>query len=62
MCMAYRPSDAEPAVIRKLLLGALRYGKPFVIDMLSMPLEEAAHGYHIFDGRLDGATKVLLEP
>ena len=31
-------------------------------DSAQAPLAEAAHGYRIFDGRLDGATKVLLEP
>ena len=40
MALAYKPSDADPCVLRKLLLGALRYGKPFVLDMLSMPLEQ----------------------
>ncbi len=27
-----------------------------------MPLENAAEGYRIFDGKLDGCTKVVLEP
>ena len=42
MAMAYRPSDTDPVVLRRLLLGALRYGKPFVLDMLSMPLTQEA--------------------
>ena len=42
LCMSYRPADCEPETCRKLLLGALRYGKPFVIDMLSLALDEEA--------------------
>lgn len=42
MAMAYRPDDTDPEVLRKLLLGALRFGKPFVLDMLSLPLTEEA--------------------
>jgi hypothetical protein len=37
-----RPADIEPDRLRKGLLGALRYGKPFVLDMMSMDLEEEA--------------------
>lgn len=40
MALVYKPSDAEPDTLRKLLLGALRFGKPFVIDMLSLALDE----------------------
>ena len=40
MALVYKPTDAEPETLRKLLLGALRFGKPFVLDMLSLALEE----------------------
>lgn len=35
-----RPADIEPERLRKGLLGALRYGKPFVLDMMSLELDE----------------------
>lgn len=37
-----RPADIEPERLRKGLLGALRYGKPFVFDMMGMELDEDA--------------------
>ena len=37
---AYRPDDVEPQSLRKKLMGALRYGKPLVLDYLSMALEK----------------------
>ncbi|EKX42085.1 hypothetical protein GUITHDRAFT_111938 [Guillardia theta CCMP2712] len=32
LLMTYKPGDLEPETVRKALIGALRYGKPFVID------------------------------
>ena len=37
-----RPADIEPDTLRKSVLGALRFGKPFVLDMLSLELTEDA--------------------
>ena len=37
--MVYKPGDMEPETIRVALVGALRYGKPLVIDNMDMPLE-----------------------
>ena len=50
---------------RRLLEPALELATRSGVDRIvshRIPLAEAAHGYRIFDGRLDGATKVLLEP
>ena len=60
--LTYR-AGRSPA--RSLLEPALELAARSGVDRIvshRLPLEEAAHGYHIFDGRLDGATKVLLEP
>lgn len=38
-CYARSP-ELEKERVRKGLLGALRYGKPFVLDMMHLPLEE----------------------
>ena len=38
-CYARSP-ELEKERIRKGLLGALRYGKPFVLDMMHLPIEE----------------------
>lgn len=58
-CMAYRPADTDPEVVRKLLLGALRYGKPFVLDMLSLPLDVEALD-DLLDPVLPGLLGLLL--
>ena len=42
-----------------MLLGALRYGKPFAIDMLSPPLDEEALK-DLLDPVLPGLLKLLL--
>jgi len=39
LCCYARAAEIEPASLRKKLLGALRYGKPLVLDMLSMELD-----------------------
>ena len=39
LAYAYRPADVEPDVLRRKVMGALRYGKPFIIDYLSMELD-----------------------
>jgi hypothetical protein len=59
MCLAYKPSDADPVTLRKLLLGALRYGKPFVVDFLSMPLTHEAL-CELLDPVLPGLLELLL--
>ena len=60
--LTYR-AGRSPA--RSLLEPALELAARSGVDRIvshRLPLSEAAHGYRIFDGRLDGATKVLLEP
>lgn len=60
--LTYRAGRA-PA--RHFLERALEIGARTGVDRIvshRIPLEEAVHGYRIFDGRLEGATKVLLEP
>ena len=37
-----RPDDVDADRLRKMILGSLRYGKPFVIDMLSLALDREA--------------------
>ena len=59
MAMAYRPYDTDPVILRRLLLGALRYGKPFVLDMLSMPLTYEAVS-ELLDPVMPGLLKLLL--
>ena len=52
LAYAYRPADVEPDVLRRKVMGALRYGKPFIIDYLSMELDmdevapPATHPHH----------------
>ena len=60
--LTYR-AGRSPA--RSLLEPALELAARSGVDRIvshRIPLAEAAHGYRIFDGRLEGATKVLLEP
>ena len=60
--LTYRAGRA-PA--RHFLERALEIGQRRGVDRIvshRLPLEDAVHAYHIFDGRLDGATKVLLTP
>ena len=59
MAMAYRPDDADPEVLRKLLLGALRFGKPFVVDMLSLELSRESLS-DLFDPIQPGLLELLL--
>ena len=50
-----RPEEVEPAALRKKLLGAIRYGKPFVLDMMSLELEyeyAAGRGAVLAEGAL----------
>ncbi len=42
LAYAYRPADCEPEALRKKVMGALRYGKPLVLDYLSMELNQEA--------------------
>lgn len=39
LLMAYKPGDMEPEKVRVALLGALRFGKPLVIDNMDLMLE-----------------------
>ena len=60
--LTYRAGRA-PA--RRFLERALELGARHGIERIvshRLRLDEGAEGYRIFDGRLDGATKVLLEP
>ncbi|XP_071965660.1 IQ motif and ankyrin repeat domain-containing protein 1-like [Antedon mediterranea] len=52
---ALNPSRMQPEMIRMALLGALRYGKPFVIDMQEVDMFEACAR------RFDEVSKGLLE-
>lgn len=38
---AMNPQEMEPDVIRIALVGAIRYGKPFVLDMLEVDMYDA---------------------
>lgn len=57
--MAYKPDDIEPEKLRKSVLGALRYGKPFLLDMLSLELSEASLNA-LLDPVLPGLLALLL--
>ena len=59
LAYAYRPDDVEPTALRKKLLGALRYGKPLVLDYLSMAVDEEAVRA-LFDAVLPGLLQLIL--
>ncbi|KAK2177912.1 hypothetical protein NP493_571g00034 [Ridgeia piscesae] len=52
---AVSPSKMEPEVIRKALLGAVRYGKPVVLDMMEVNM------YKTVETRFDEIQKGLLQ-
>jgi len=54
-----RPAEIEPAALRRKLLGALRYGKPLVLDMLSLELEHDMIEA-VFDAVLPGLLNKIL--
>ena len=54
-----RPGDVEPEAIRIGLLGALRFGKPLVLDMMSLELDEEGISA-LFDAVQPGLFKKLL--
>jgi len=59
LALAYRPADVEPETLRKLILGALRFGKPFVLDMLSLETDEHSLSA-LLDPVMPGLLKLLL--
>ena len=59
LAYAYRPDDVEPEKLRKKVMGALRYGKPLVVDFLSIELDRDAI-VATFDAVLPGLFKMLL--
>jgi len=54
-----KPSDIEPEMLRKKILGALRYGKPFVLDTMSVHLERSEIEA-LFEAVLPGLLKTML--
>ena len=54
-----RPAEIEPAALRRKLLGALRYGKPLVLDMLSLELEHDMIEA-VFDAVLPGLLNKVI--
>jgi hypothetical protein len=59
MCCYAHPAEIEPEVMRKLILGALRFGKPFVLDMMSLELDHEALT-SLFDAVAPGLLNLLL--
>ena len=55
-----RSVDIDRERMRKGLLGALRYGKPFVLDMMSVALEKEQL-VELFDAVLPGLFEKLLD-
>ena len=58
ICYA-RSADVEPECVRKKLLGALRFGKPLVLDMMSLTPERQMVA-EIFEPVLPGLLDKLL--
>ena len=56
---AYRPDDVEPQSLRKKVMGALRYGKPLVLDYLSMAIDKEAV-VELFDAVLPGLFQLIV--
>lgn len=54
-----RPADVEPERIRIGLLGALRFGKPFVLDMMSLELDHEGVKA-LFDAVFEGLFGLIL--
>ena len=59
LCCYGRPSEIDPASLRKKLLGALRYGKPLVLDMMSMELDHDLIEA-VFDAVMPGLLDKIL--
>ena len=59
LAVACRPDAVEPESVRKLLLGALRFGKPFVLDLLSVELAVATVD-DLLEPVLPGLLQLLL--
>lgn len=56
---AYRPDDVEPQSLRKKVMGALRYGKPLVLDYLSIAIDKEAV-VELFDAVLPGLFQLIV--
>jgi hypothetical protein len=54
-----RPADVEPERIRIGVLGALRFGKPFVLDMMSLELDHEGVKA-LFDAVFEGLFGLIL--
>jgi len=59
LVQSYRPDDVEPNALRKKVMGSLRYGKPLIVDYLSIELDEAAIK-ETFDQVMPGLLGLLL--
>ncbi|XP_071487017.1 IQ motif and ankyrin repeat domain-containing protein 1-like [Diadema antillarum] len=55
---ALNPNHMQPEVIRKAILGAIRYGKPFVLDFLEVDMFETC--VSIFDEVHQGLLEDIL--
>ncbi|KAK6188445.1 hypothetical protein SNE40_004616 [Patella caerulea] len=55
MLNALRPVDMEPETIRMALLGAIRFGKPFIIDMMEVDM------FDVCVDRFDEIQKGLMD-
>lgn len=53
------PKDMVPEVIRMAVLGAIRYGKPFVFDMMEVDMFETAA--RIMDDILPNLLNMIMD-
>lgn len=56
---ALMPKDMVPDVIRMGVLGAIRYGKPFVLDMMEVDMFETAT--RIMDEVLPNLMEMIMD-